>query len=361
MFKEITIIGLGLIGSSIARDVKALEIAEKIIGVDTSEDNGVFLRDEEKVIDEFYNNVSQLKQISGLVILASSPASFAEIMQKISSKISTGTLIMDIGSVKTAAIAAIAPLVPAGSFYIPAHPIAGSHKSGAQAGIYDLFKNKRVILTPTSLSFATQKASQFWEKLGAKIEIMEAEKHDRIYAHVSHLPQLIAYASNKLLPKDESDFLRLAKSNPALWQDICLNNREMIISGLQNYLHILSHIITELRTGENIGENQTGDISLAIQVFPRLAASCLISTIDLCEKKYGIPLARYAGTGFASIAAPAMQPPEKDLEIISKNWQEVVELLTRFENEIRNICLALQENNSEKVQDWFTQATSSLQ
>ena len=265
---------------------------------------------------------------------------------------------MDVCSVKLSAIAAISPNMPPQAHYIPAHPIAGSEQSGVMAGKSSLFEHKRVVLSPElpKLTPALEKAMLFWQALGATVEPMPAHLHDMIYAYVSHLPQLLAFAAAHPLeayaenPDTEllQKFLRLSHSNTDMWVDIFLQNRTNVLTALDRYMDALLHVSGELQP-ENEPVKESDELAARTRLFPRIAAACLVTTVMEAEKKAGFPFARYAGTGFADFTFPASQPPEEDIEHISAQHVAVRKCLTEYADRLRHFRAAIASGNSDNT------------
>jgi len=345
VFKQITIIGLGLIGGSIARAAHAQKLAGKIIGYDENEVSTSFAR-KEGFIDEAAKDIASAVSGSDLVIIATPPASLGEVAEKIAGNLSAGAMVMDVASVKLPAIAAIAPYLPENVVFIPTHPIAGSDKSGVRAGRADLFDKKRIIITPEAppADEIMQKLNAFWGAMGARVEGMPADIHDMLYGYMSHLPQLIAFCLKKPLGdffeagKDNAvyqSFLRLAGSNPELWAEIFSQNSENVLKATDRYIDVVSHLYNELKNAPEDADIEAKkaaeDQQLANTVlFPRIVASCLVTTVMEAEKNAGFSFAKYAGTGFADISAPAIVAPDADIEKISAQYRLVTNILGEF-------------------------------
>jgi cyclohexadieny/prephenate dehydrogenase len=362
---HILIIGLGLIGSSLAYDIRKHKLSSRVTGLDVSGESGAFLLSK-GLIQEAITTIDALSRPADMVIIASPPSSFAGVARSLAPHLAQGALVMDAGSVKVAAIDAIAPHIPPHASYVPAHPIAGKAESGAAAGEEGLFENKRVILTPyREIDEAViTRVLDFWQTIGGACEIMDAAQHDMIYAHVSHLPQMIAYASCLTLQKlvkpavgnDATDmktklalFLRLGGSYPLLWTDIALNNRVELFAALQNFLQIISHMKAELSAGEGRGEKSitVPQVTLLSRLFPRIIASAAISVVQLAEHKSEQQLFPYIGTGFADVTAPALEEPEGDIENISRAYEQVGALLSEFDTHLRPLIIALEKGDGE--------------
>ena len=356
MFSRVAIIGLGLIGSSLAEDIYTRKLAVRIIGFDNNPLAGEALMPKH-FIQEFHTRLAEVSGPVDLVIISTPPKFFDEVAHKLSPLLKEGTIVIDTGSIKESAIATIAPHIPPTALFIPAHPITGSERSGVGAGEANLFENRRVILTPEAdaLPAALDLVIHFWEKLGAKCEVMSAERHDLIYAYMSHLPHLVAYAASgtvaafgKKHGAEMKQFLRIGGSSPELWCDICLANESHLSGALEYYLTVLNHVIAELKAGDGLGEVSKGkETEVVAHLLPRIAASCLVSAVTLSEKREDVKLARYAGRGFADLTAPLQSPPEADIERISHAWKQVAAVMSDFESRLRALALALKEKDHD--------------
>jgi prephenate dehydrogenase len=248
MFNKLCIIGVGLIGGSIAKTAQKNKLVKKIVGFGREQDEeNLKAAKELGVIDEYYLNLADAVLGVDCVIIATPVASFQTIFQTLKQQNlwSEKTIYTDVGSTKGNIIAAaeqVFGFVP--DNFVPAHPIAGAEQSGVQAAIADLYLNKRLIITPVSNTNpeAVQKIQNFWEGLGAIVSIMDAQQHDKVLAATSHLPHLLAFALVDMLGhQDEEseifkyaaggfrDFTRIASSDPTMWADICSANKDAIL------------------------------------------------------------------------------------------------------------------------------------
>jgi len=357
LFDRITIIGLGLIGSSIARGVHKKKLAETLVGCDDNELTLTFARSK-KFIDVAMHDLATAVRDSDMVVLATPPSTMGDIAKKIAPHLKHGAIVMDTASVKQPIMEAIAAHLPSHINFIPAHPIAGSEESGVLAGRAELFKDKRIIVTPNEpLQDKTlQIINKFWSAIGAKVEGIPPALHDMLYAHVSHLPQLLAYAAKRLIPHPSSKdtqkrFLRLSNSNTTMWTEIFLLNQANVLKALDRYLDVLWHIKGELSQAPE-GEKNVNDDTLARStLFPRIAASCLITTVMEAEKQAGFSFARYAGTGFADFTSPATGKPEGDIEQISNHYLSVLNVMQEYIVELKKFRELIVNGNALVLQE----------
>jgi len=241
MFKKICIIGCGLIGSSLARAIKKNNLAEKIVSSNRSELLNKKVIDL-NIVDSSSSNTKEITEGSDLIVIATPLSSYKDIILKIKDSLKSGAILTDVGSVKGSIINLIEKNIPENVSWIPSHPIAGTEDSGPEAGFSELFKNRWCILTPSKKAKTKDinLLKIFWEKVGSKVDIMEAKQHDYILSITSHLPHLIAYniVSTSLDMQDETksaivkysagglrDFTRIASSNPIMWRDIFIQNK----------------------------------------------------------------------------------------------------------------------------------------
>jgi cyclohexadieny/prephenate dehydrogenase len=358
-FDCMTIIGLGLIGSSIARAARKHHIAQSITVCDTNQISLGYAM-QRKFADFTTDDPAFAVKEADLVIFATPVNTYEAIAKAIAPHLRPHTLIMDVGSVKQKAMEAIAPHLPKNVIYVPAHPIAGSEKTGVSAGRADLFNKKRVIITPEApLGPKEMKlASKFWEALGSRVEAMPPAIHDHVYGYVSHLPQLLAFAAAHVVQATEKEiadhpvlqqFLRLAGSDKMMWAELFILNSESISQGLDRYLDAITHVQKELKNAP--AEEKSGrDKKLTrLMLFPRIASSCLVTTIMEAEKNAGFSLARYAGTGFADFTATATIPPEQDMEHISAHFSEVAALLEDYSKALKAIRDGIAKGDAAKL------------
>ncbi|MEI6745245.1 MAG: prephenate dehydrogenase/arogenate dehydrogenase family protein [Methylococcaceae bacterium] len=268
MFKKICVIGVGLIGGSIAKAVRANNLAEKIVGFGRLDDiENLQLAKDLNVIDEFYIEIETAILNADCVIIATPVAATQNILKMLKPFWSTQTVYFDVGSTKGNVIAAaekVFGFVP--DNFIPAHPIAGAENSGVQAALVDLFLNKRLILTPVENTNAEtlQKTQQFWEKIGALVSIMDVQQHDSVLAATSHLPHILAFGLVDMLGRrDEQeeifkyaaggfrDFTRIASSDPTMWTAICEANKTELLPLLEQFKTEITAIQNLIETGDN--------------------------------------------------------------------------------------------------------------
>ena len=265
MFNKLAIIGLGLIGSSIGHAAKRGKLAGEVVGFDASED--VRARSAKLgFTDRVATTLEDAVKDADLVILATPVGAYQSLAETIAPHLKPGAILSDTGSVKGAVARDVTPFVPKNVQFIPAHPIAGTEFSGPEAGFAGLFDGRWTILTP--LPGADEKSvaalNEFWEGLGAQVDVMDIAHHDLVLAMVSHVPHLIAYnivgtahdleqvTEGEVIKYSASgfrDFTRIAASDPTMWRDIFLNNREAVLEVLGRFNEDLSRLQRWVRDG----------------------------------------------------------------------------------------------------------------
>ena len=252
MFDQISIIGCGLIGSSIFKGLKKVGSIKKIITYDNDKSVNEIIK-KDKLSDEIFKSAGDAVKNSDLIIIATPISSFENVLNSIKDNLKTGSILTDTCSVKTGVSKIFEKINLKNSVCIPGHPVAGIENSGPKAGFADLFKNKWTILTPSKSTDENtiQKVSNFWESLGSKVKIMSDEDHDKILTFTSHLPHVVAYNIVKTsMSHDEEvkddiikysagglrDFTRIASSDPIMWRDIFIDNSALIIQAIDKFI-----------------------------------------------------------------------------------------------------------------------------
>ena len=266
MFEKITIIGLGLIGSSLARCIRAQNLTKKLVAVDASEDVCAKVK-ELGLADIVMPDVGKSVIGSDLVILAIPVSAIKGVAEQICPVMAPKSVLMDVSSVKRSVIDTIEPLLPESVDLVPAHPIAGTEHSGPEAGFIELFDGRWCILTPSPHTAiqAVEKVSALWEACGSRIEIMDADHHDLVLGITSHLPHLIAYTIVGTADELEDDiksevikysasgfrgFTRIAASDPIMWRDVFIHNREAVLEILQRFNEDLTAMQKAIRRAD---------------------------------------------------------------------------------------------------------------
>jgi cyclohexadieny/prephenate dehydrogenase len=265
-FNRVALIGIGLIGSSLARVMRRDNLADHIVinartqkSLDTATDLGL--------ADSTTLDPAEAVKGADLVVFCTPIGSYEALAKTIAPNLETGCVVSDVGSVKKMVIDILAPLMPDGVHLVPGHPIAGTEHSGPEAGFAELFQDRWCILTPAKDAdqTAVDKVTALWTAANMKVEIMDAVHHDHVLAITSHLPHLIAYTivgtatdladdlEQEVVKYSASgfrDFTRIAASDPTMWRDIFLNNREAVLDILGRFSEDLTAMQRAIRHGE---------------------------------------------------------------------------------------------------------------
>lgn len=262
---RLAVVGVGLIGGSLALALKEAGVVGEVVGIGRGLPNlETALR--LGVVDRIETDAAVGVKDADLVFLATPVQSLAAVATTILPAMKPGAILTDGGSVKGAVIDAIAPLVPAGVHFVPGHPIAGTEKSGAEAAFPTLYRGKRCILTPTGTTDAAalETVRRAWETAGSEVVLMDVEKHDRVLAAISHLPHMVAYAlvnavgaydryQENILEYSAGgfrDFTRIASSDPTMWRDIAVTNREALLEMMEQFETFFAELKEDVRRGE---------------------------------------------------------------------------------------------------------------
>jgi len=256
-FNNVTIIGVGLIGGSLAKVLKDKGLAGSITGAGRSRQS-LELALKLGVIDHMGQGSKHAVEDADLVVLASPVGSFEAVMREAGPHLKKGAIVTDVGSVKGTLVRRIEELMPRGVHYVPGHPIAGKEKHGVAEATETLFKGTKCILTPTGRTDpqALETVKSLWLEAGANVVLMDADAHDHIFAAVSHLPHAAAYAMVNTVSEFKAgpdnyitfsgggfrDFTRIAASSPEMWRDVCLLNGEYIVEMIEQYQLALTRI-----------------------------------------------------------------------------------------------------------------------
>lgn len=279
MIKHLSIIGVGLIGGSLALALKQAGYCRRITGVGR---NAGRLQDAVTagVIDDFETDFAKGVAGADMVLVAVPLNSFADVFEKIRGHLKAGAVLTDAGSAKGSVVddaRQVFGKVPAN--FVPGHPIAGTEKSGFEAAFAELFQRRRVILTPVAETDvgAVARVRTMWEAAGAIVEFTDVAQHDRVLAATSHLPHMLAFGLVDSLAKQDDveeifrfaaggfrDFTRIAGADPAMWRDICLRNRDAILQAMKLYQADLNELQAAI---------EAGDTATLIKIFSRAKAA----------------------------------------------------------------------------------------
>ncbi|MBL8894281.1 MAG: prephenate/arogenate dehydrogenase family protein [Rhizobiales bacterium] len=265
-FKRVALIGLGLIGSSLSHVMRQKGLAEHISGFARSAATRAKAV-EIGLVNSMHESAAAAVVDADLVILCVPVGACGDVAREIGPALKEGAIITDVGSVKTAIVRDVSPHLPANVHFVPGHPVAGTEQSGPESGFAELFVNRWCILTPLPDSdpAAVKKLEEFWRACGSNVETMNAEHHDLVLAITSHLPHLIAYnivataadveeVTNSEVIKFSAggfrDFTRIAASDPIMWRDVFLNNKEAVLEMLGRFSEDLSVLQRAIRWGD---------------------------------------------------------------------------------------------------------------
>ena len=266
LFNRLALIGTGLIGSSIARAARAQGLVRSIVA--TARSGATRARVAQLgLADQVVDTSAAAVDGADLVILCVPVGQCGQVAAEIAPHLADGAILSDVGSVKGSVVRDVSPHVPDGVHFVPAHPVAGTEHSGPDAGFAELFFNRWCILTPPEDTdpIAAKRLAAFWSALGANVEFMAPDHHDLVLAITSHVPHLIAYTivgtADELAQVTESevikfsaggfrDFTRIAASDPVMWRDVFLNNRDAVLEMLARFTEDLTALQRAIRWGE---------------------------------------------------------------------------------------------------------------
>jgi len=265
MINKITVIGVGLIGGSLAKAIKKNNLSKIVFGFGR-DSNRLEEAQKANIIDQFSTNLKEAVSDSDIVVIATPVGSFKEILSEIKPFLTDKILITDVGSTKTNIVSIVKQILGEYSnFFVPAHPIAGKEKSGFESSESSLFNNKKVIITPleTNSAESINLIQKMWEGTGADVDFMSPESHDELLGMTSHLPHMLAFSLvNYLISKNPSasiyaaggfkDFSRIASGDAVMWRDICIQNKNQIIDHIKGYQKTLNSLVDAI-------ENENSD------------------------------------------------------------------------------------------------------
>jgi len=251
MFEQVSIIGCGLIGSSVFRALKKNDSVKKVITFDNDKSVSKIIK-KENLSDKIVSTPEEAVSNADLVLISTPLSSFESVLNSIKKHLKSGSILTDTSSVKKGVDVIVKKMNLKNISWISSHPVAGTEKSGPSSGLSDLFRDRWTILTPDSKTKDSdvKKISLFWESMGSKVKVMSAGNHDKILSLTSHLPHVIAYNIVKTaMENDEKtkkdlirysaggfrDFTRIAASNPTMWKDIFIDNSDLIIDGINKF------------------------------------------------------------------------------------------------------------------------------
>ncbi len=269
LFERMAIVGVGLIGGSLAKAVKEKKLVGEVLGVGRSEER---LESARKlgIIDRYSGRMNEILGEADLVVVAGPVGVIVDLIREMIPFLKKGTIITDVGSVKKKIVKEVEAFIPGSLYFVGGHPIAGTENSGFEASFSTLFEGRKCIITPVSTtdSHALERVKELWTQVGSVVACMDSEEHDEVFAAVSHLPHIVAYSMVNSLLKAKGfeknifsfsaggfkDFTRIAASDPVMWKDIALMNKDKLLSAIklfQEYLEELKEAI-EREDGERL-------------------------------------------------------------------------------------------------------------
>ena len=266
VYERVALIGLGLIAGSMAHAMRRDGLAGEITGYARSEETRKVAA-EIGLVDRVCDSAADAVKGADLVVLCVPVGAMGAVAAEIAPHLDKGATVSDVGSVKRAVIEAVGPHIPDGVHFIPAHPLAGTEKSGPRSGFAELFDNRWCLIVPAEGTdeAAIARLRRFWEAMGANVDEMEAEHHDLVLAVTSHAPHLIAYTMvgvaddlQRVTQKEVvnfsatgfRDFTRIAASDPTMWRDVFLNNKDATLEILGRFTEELFALQRAIRTGD---------------------------------------------------------------------------------------------------------------
>jgi cyclohexadieny/prephenate dehydrogenase len=266
LFDRIALVGIGLIGSSLARVIRREGLARHV--AISTRSASTLARAEELGLGDSYSTDPAIAAAGADLVVVSVPVgATGEAAEAIAPALKAGAIVTDVGSTKGSVIAQMRPRLPANVHFIPGHPLAGTEKSGPDSGFAELFENRWCVFTPLPGTdpVALEKLSEFWRRCGSNVDTMDPDHHDMVLAIVSHLPHIIAYnivgtaddlqtvTKSEVIKYSASgfrDFTRLAASDPTMWRDVCLHNKDAILEMLARFSEDLASLQRAIRWGD---------------------------------------------------------------------------------------------------------------
>ncbi len=261
MFNKVYLVGVGLINASLAKDLKRNHLAKTIVGIGRDEQR-LQAAQSLSVIDEYQLQQECDVADADMIVLGVPVRKIDEVLTLLKPTLNSNTLLTDVGSTKVSVIKSAAKVfgeLP--TKFVPAHPIAGSEQSGFEHALEKLFENRKVILTPNDKidSDAIDTVKKMWQCIGAEVDIMSAEQHDAVLSATSHLPHIVAYTLVNYLGKRPDaasifnyaaggfkDFTRIASSDPVMWTDICIENKEKLLDSIEGFRDCLMELYSAI-------------------------------------------------------------------------------------------------------------------
>ena len=249
IFRQVTIIGVGLIGGSLGMAIKRNGVAQEVVGLSHRHTSLVYAL-KNNAIDRAFYDIKKAVEHADMVIMATPVNAIVNLLPTVARCLKRGCIVTDVGSTKVTIVDTAEKTFPSSSFFVGSHPLAGSEKQGAEFATADLFQNSLCVVTPTEKTnrAAEEKVEAMWKRLGAVIKTLPPIEHDRILSYISHLPHLVAYALIGVVPQEYlpyaasglRDTTRIAASSVNMWSDICLLNSKNIVHSLDELVKSLA-------------------------------------------------------------------------------------------------------------------------
>jgi cyclohexadieny/prephenate dehydrogenase len=363
LFQKATIIGLGQMGASLGLALKSGGLVGDIAGYDLHADHAEAAR-ALGAIDTLSDTPEQAVTDADLIILCTPVGTYGALMQTIAAQLKEGATLTDIGSIKAQAIRDIMPHLPQHVRFIPSHPIAGSEKVGPYHAHAEFFLRHLFLISPIDGTPPewVEPIAKLWHSTGAAVDLLPPELHDQIYACMSHLPQLMAFAampvldSQPLVLRDDDDlfkrFIRIGRSDPEMWRDVFLENAEHVLSAAANVNAIVTHMKDELLLGaakEKVTELDIPIERLCKVLWPRMLSSSMIAAVQLLEMQLEVKLAHYAAGGFTDVACPVAESTDEDFSAVSDHPNYMVKLLDGYLAQQKAITDAIEASDGDAL------------
>ncbi|HGG58748.1 MAG TPA: prephenate dehydrogenase/arogenate dehydrogenase family protein [Gammaproteobacteria bacterium] len=265
MIDRLCVIGVGLIGGSLAMGLRRAGYCRHVVGVGRNPDN-LATALARGLIDEASHDIGASVSAADMIVIAAPVGATRQVVEQFAGRLKPDAVFTDVGSVKGSVVRQVeAALGGLPANFVPGHPIAGTENSGAAAAVADLYRGRRVLLTPLAETDpeAVARVEAMWRAVGAEVEQMPVERHDRILAATSHLPHMLAFGLVDSLARQEAseeifryaaggfrDFTRIASSDPVMWRDICLHNRDALLLAMANYQADLDELKKAIEQGD---------------------------------------------------------------------------------------------------------------
>ncbi len=408
IFNRLAVIGMGLIGSSIARAARAQGAVRSIAA--TARSAATRRRVAELgLADQVVETNAAAVEGADLVIVCIPVGACGAVAAEIGSHLAPGAIVSDAGSVKAAVVRDMSPHLPATAHFLPAHPVAGTERSGPDAGFAELFVNRWCIITPPPGAdpAAVERLKAFWGLLGANVETMSADHHDLVLGITSHLPHLIAYTivgtASELTELMHSrlghlasgafrDFTRIAASDPTMWRDIFLANRDAVLEMLGTFVEDLATLTRAMRSadGETLlhhftkvrairkyiahadkqlalprvdadeikdhWTSQYGPLLAITSHLPHLIAYTIVGTADELSKVTRSEVLQFSAGGFRDFTRIAVSSPTYWRDVLLNNKTSVFEVLGRFNEDLAQLTRAIRRKDGEALFNFFSRA-----